>query len=66
MNTGQYSHTETSGFETRLQNTKVDTQGAIIADSYVLMSPQLKDNNISESEISVTEISKENDYVIMG
>lgn len=65
MNTGQCLHTEASSFETRLQNTKVDTQETIPTDSYVLMSPQLKDDSVSESD-NVIENLKENDYVIMG
>lgn len=61
----EYSHPEISNhFETRLPNI-ICMQETILADhsSYVPMSPQLRDFNMLESDVS--ENSKENDYVIM-
>jgi len=61
----RYSHPEISNhFETRVQNI-VCTQETALPDhsSYVPMSPQLRNFDILESDVS--ENSKENDYVIM-
>jgi len=61
----QYSHPEISNhFETKVQSI-VCTQETALTDhsSYVPMSPQLRNFDTLESDVS--ENSKENDYVIM-
>lgn len=64
VNREQYSHSEISNhFETRLQNIACTQETITDHSSYVPMSPQLRDFNMLESDVS--ENSKENDYVIM-